>query len=220
MKRIGRILALLFCLSLSACSLMPEEEVYRSAPVTKDYEAAPYQFAAVVRGDMDFAVIRYQEPYFGFFLNLMEEWNLDYEPLFSFQQLALVSRSHPLAGRAQICAQDLMPYIEVVHGDYQVPALTLAEFPTSLPPTASHNQKIYVYDRGSQFEVLRQVSGSYMWVSPIPQETLDEYQMLTLPCQDFDTTSCDAIIYPRNKKLSDWSKRCIEFMKDYVKSLR
>lgn len=174
----------------------------------------------VVRGDMDFAVIRYQEPYFGFFLNLMEEWNLDYEPLFSFQQLALVSRSHPLAGRVQICAQDLMPYIEVVHGDYQVPALTLAEFPTSLPPTASHNQKIYVYDRGSQFEVLRQVSGSYMWVSPIPQETLDEYQMLTLPCQDFDTTSCDAIIYPRNKKLSDWSKRCIEFMKDYVKSLR
>ena len=53
MKRIGRILALLFCLSLSACSLMPEEEVYRSAPVTKDYEAAPYQFAAVVRGDME-----------------------------------------------------------------------------------------------------------------------------------------------------------------------
>ncbi len=32
---------------------MPEEEVYRSAPVTKDYEAAPYQFAAVVRGDME-----------------------------------------------------------------------------------------------------------------------------------------------------------------------
>ena len=75
------------------------------------------------------------------FSELMEEWNLDYEPLFSFQQLALVSRSHPLAGRTQICAQDLMPYIEVVHGDYQVPALTLAEFPTSLSPTASHNQK-------------------------------------------------------------------------------
>lgn len=173
----------------------------------------------VARGDMDFAIIRYQEPYYGFFLNLMEEWNLVYEPLLSFRQLALMSRSHPLADRALVSAQDLAPYIEVVHGDYQVPALTLAEFPSSPSPTSSHSQKIYVYDRGSQFEVLRQVSGSYMWVSPMPQETLDEYQLIALSCQDFDTENCDAIIYLRNKKLSEWSKRCIEFMKDYVRSL-
>ena len=171
----------------------------------------------VGRGDMDFAIIRYQEPYAGFFRNLAEEMNLVSEPLLRFRQLAMMSRSHALAGQDEVTPEELSRCIEVVHGDYQVPALALADFPAVLSPTASHSQKIYVYDRGSQYEVLKNVAGSYMWVSPGPADALEENAMVTLPCRSFDTLSCDVIIYLRGKKLSPVAHCCVEFMKNFCR---
>lgn len=171
----------------------------------------------VGRGDMDFAIIRYQEPYAGFFRNLTEEMNLISEPLLRFHQLAMMSRTHELADRTEVTPEELSRCIEIVHGDYQVPALALADFPAVLSPTAAHSQKIYVYDRGSQYEVLKNVAGSYMWVSPVPAQSLEENAMVTLPCRAFNTPSCDVIIYLRGKKLSPTALKCIRFMKDFCR---
>lgn len=48
-----RLLALLGCASLlSSCSLLPEEEVVRTAPVLKEYTQVTYETAKVQRGDL------------------------------------------------------------------------------------------------------------------------------------------------------------------------
>lgn len=171
------------------------------------------------RGDADFAIIRYQEAYYGFFRNLTEELNLTSELLLEFSQLILISRSHPLAASPSVTVEDLRAYTEIVHGDYLVPALTLAEFPASAGPTAAHERKIYVYDRGSQFELLKHMAGTYMWVSPIPRQILEENNMITLPCSDCNTLSRDVIIYPKNKKLSETAQKCIDYMRAFCKNM-
>ena len=43
---------------------------------------------------------------------------------------------------------------------------------------------IYVYDRGSQFDLLRTVPGSYLWVSPLPYQELARHELVQKPCKE------------------------------------
>lgn len=52
MKRWILFLLIAACLLLSACSLLPAEETFRTAPVIRDYERETFTFAYVERGDM------------------------------------------------------------------------------------------------------------------------------------------------------------------------
>ena len=58
-------------------------------------------------------------------------------------------------------------YIEIVQGDIQNPSFTFEAQDASA--TGGNSKKtVSIYDRGSQFELLRQLPGAYMWTSPVP----------------------------------------------------
>ena len=44
-------------------------------------------------------------------------------------------------------------------------------------------ERIAVFDRGGQFDILRNVPGSYMWVSPVPFEILAQQELVQKPCR-------------------------------------
>lgn len=53
MKRTRTLIMLcLLTLTLTSCSLLPEEEVFLSAPIIREYAAEPYETAVVERGDL------------------------------------------------------------------------------------------------------------------------------------------------------------------------
>lgn len=52
MKRLTMLLALALAMSLSACSLLPEEEIYQTAPVIKEITPVEYKYAYVLRGEL------------------------------------------------------------------------------------------------------------------------------------------------------------------------
>jgi len=52
LKRWGLILISAACLLLASCSLLPEEESFRTAPLIKEYQRQEYKFDFVERGDM------------------------------------------------------------------------------------------------------------------------------------------------------------------------
>ena len=81
----------------------------------------------------------------------------------------LMSEHHPLAALGEVPYHLLRQYPEIVHGDL-TPVLP-AEQQTPSSPLHSAN-RIAVYERGSQFDLLRRVHGCYMWVSPMPFEVL------------------------------------------------
>ena len=70
-------------------------------------------------------------------------------------------------------------YPEIVHGDL-TPVL-----PAEQPAQAAGGRqgRIAVFDRGGQFDILRNVPGSYMWVSPVPFEILAQQELVQKPCR-------------------------------------
>ena len=52
MKQKGIVCAVVCCLLLSSCSLLPEEETFKVAPIIRDYEKEEFAQAECVRGDL------------------------------------------------------------------------------------------------------------------------------------------------------------------------
>ncbi len=52
LKRWGLFITICACLLLTSCSLLPEEETFRTAPLIREYQQQEYKFTFVERGDM------------------------------------------------------------------------------------------------------------------------------------------------------------------------
>lgn len=103
------------------------------------------------------AVIRYNVENEEYFMSMLTEKNLRSELLLKFDFRALISADDPLAGNAQdgeITGDSLEDYIEILHGDYEVPYLSAAY---TRKAGSGRMRKIYVYERGSQFDILTEV---------------------------------------------------------------
>ena len=86
----------------------------------------------------------------------------------------------------------LKDYIEIAHADPYVPSMPFAASKKEELPDNS-NRRIFVYERGSQFELLSRNSDCFMWVSPIPQETLDRFDLVEIPCNEELLSSLDRL---------------------------
>ncbi len=62
-------------------------------------------------------VIRCKTEYQNYFISLLADSGLCWQPLLEHEYLVLISDSHPLARDKTIDAQTLHPYIEIIHGD-------------------------------------------------------------------------------------------------------
>ena len=163
----------------------------------------------VASGDMDFGIIRYQVRHEGYFQQLLAENQLDSEVLREFKLAVMFSKDHPLAGLAEVPYHKLAGYPEIVHGDYQTPSLSFSQIKQGAELEASM-KRIYIYDRGSQFDLLQRVKGAYMWVSPVPEDLLNQRGMVTRPCKLSGILNRDVVIRPKGKVLSEDAKQLVK----------
>lgn len=168
---------------------------------------------AVSNGEFDLAVIRYQTLYESYFLSFIQGMKLKVEPVSNYKMALLLSKDHPLAEYADIPYHMLAPYPEIMHGDFQVPAMSFGEI-SHEAKLKTAVKRIYVYERGSQFELLRQVKGSYMWVSPMPKETLEQNGLIVRPCPVGAANYKDMIVYPKTHVLNNLEKRFVRQLKE------
>ena len=75
---------------------------------------------------------------------------------------------------------------------------------------------ICVYDRASQFDLLRSVPGSYMWVSPVPFDTLAREGLVQKPCRS-GNVYCDALI--SRARLTDVEQSFVAALKEEIAML-
>ena len=187
-----------------------------SIPMNVQYkETNPHTIITdVSTGQSTLGILRYQTSYEKYFLNLLEENNLQYEMIWEYRMQLLMSQEHPLAAHEEISYQLLKDYIELTHGDFQVAALN----PTQLKEISQPIRRICIYDRGSQFYLLKQVKGTYLWVSPVPESVLAERGLVQRPCPDVGINK-DCVIYHRNKNLKPYERGFIERLKKEISSL-
>ena len=159
--------------------------------------------SSVAQREYKLGIIRYpaaQEEYIG---RLLSEKELRCHMLWEFEPLLLFSAQHPLAHQESIRESDLETSILLEHGDLSGPY--------SPPEKSIQNapRRIFVYERGSQFDLLQSVPGTYIWVSPVPEEILRRNGLVQRRCHRQAQHMRDAVIYPKSGELSDLDKSFI-----------
>ncbi|MGI6269975.1 MAG: LysR family transcriptional regulator [Candidatus Howiella sp.] len=169
----------------------------------------------VASGDAHLGIVRFQEAHADYFENLCRQQGLAISVLWNYAMMVLMDARHPLAGEEPLSFHALTRYPEIVHGSL-TPVLPPDAGPSPTPEHASN--KIAVFDRGSQFDILRHVEGSYMWVSPMPPEVLRRQEMLARRC-DSATRYYDVLVHHAARPLTDVEKGFISALREEIRSL-
>ncbi len=162
----------------------------------------------ILQGDYNLGIVRYASKHDAQFKQSLENQGLAYELITEFTYKLVMSKSHPLAENECITFDDLRPYIEISHGDPFVPTLPLAavrreELPDNI------DRRICVFERASQFELLCHNRETFMWVSPIPKNLLDRYNLIERECVENRRIYKDLLIYRQDYRLSELDKAFI-----------
>lgn len=162
----------------------------------------------ILNHDYKLGIIRYAENYDKFFKTMLEEKGLAYEMVTEFSYKLVMSVQNPLAKKDKITFDDLIDFIEVAHADPYVPSLPLAKVVKEELPD-NIDRRIFIFERASQNDLLSQNKETFMWVSPIPQDTLDKYNLVQLDCVDNKKVYKDILIYKKGYKLTELDKKFI-----------
>lgn len=157
---------------------------------------------SVVMEDFDLGIVRYQSSYEKYFSDLFKDKKLVAETITKFTYKMIIEKNNPLVRQESVSLSDLKNYIEVCHADPYVPSVPTIDIRKS-ELTDFVERKIYVYERGTQFIILKTVPDTFMWVSPVPQPLLDANNLAQLNVKGAEKTYKDVLIYRRDYHLSD-----------------
>ena len=163
----------------------------------------------IVKEEYNLGIVRFQTAFERYYQNLFEEKNLEHEILTEFSYVLLVSKHSPLAKKGNVQLRDLADYIEITHGDPYVPSLPMIDVKKA-ELSEFVDQRIFVFERGSQFELLEKLPFSFMWVSPVPNDILEKYQLVALSCSASAKVYKDVLIYRKGYRPTELDRRFIE----------
>lgn len=152
----------------------------------------------------DLGIIRYVHSYEKELLQLQSRKDLSCQKIWESEYVLILSRHHPLACADTIYLSDLQEYTELIHGD-ETPVQNLQDNASS--------RQIALYERGSQFDFLRNVPTTYMWVSPVPAEFLTQNELVQKKCSDSHALFCDMLITRADYQLSAFAKSFLTMLK-------
>jgi len=170
----------------------------------------------ILKEDYKLGILRYQKQYDAFYKTMMSEKGLVGELITEFSYVLVMSKDSPLLKTKNIHFGDLEGYVEIAHADPYVPSLPMSAIKKEEIPDHKGN-RIFVFERASQFELLSKNTNTYMWVSSIPNDLLKRYNLIEVECDDNKRVYKDILVYRDNYKLSDLDNMFIE---ELIKSER
>lgn len=155
----------------------------------------------VLEDGYNLGIIRYAAQYDRYYKDMLEEKGLAYELICEFRLVLIFSRDSVLAGKDVITAGDLEPLTEVAHGDPYVPSLPLEEVRREEWAGVSP-RCVFLFERGSQFDLLAGNPDTFRWGSSIPQDVLDRYGLIQRTCDKNQKIYKDLLIRRKDYRLS------------------
>jgi len=152
-------------------------------------------------------IVRYAENFDKYYKESFEDKGLCYELVTEFHYVLLMSERSPLAGLDNITFEELLNYTEIAHADPYVPSIPFSEVKKEELPEI--NRRIFVFERGSQFDLLSSNPNTFMWVSPVPEKLLKRYGLVQRVCDANTKIYKDVMIYRDSYKLTDLDKAFI-----------
>ncbi len=163
----------------------------------------------ILNHDYKLGIIRYAQNYDSYFKAMLEEKGLSYEMLTEFSYVLIMSAESPLAKKEKITFSDLMHYIEIAHADPYVPSMPVAKVVKEELPD-NIERRIFIFERASQFDLLSKNPDTFMWVSPVPKNLLDRYNLVQKKCAENKKIYRDILIYKNGYKLTELDRRFID----------
>lgn len=148
-------------------------------------------------------IIRYQVSDEEIFRNRLNNNKLNFETLWEFEYLLVMSKEHPLARKDKIYVEDLRDYLRITHGDIEMSHTNCDEEEIG---DEKNGKTVYVYERGSQFDLLANIPTTYMWVSPIPNSYLEKNGLVQRVCAAKNNRYKDVLIYRQDYKLGEYDR--------------
>lgn len=163
----------------------------------------------VLTNEFKLGIIRYAESYDKYYSSMFEEKGLAHDLVAEFSYVLIMSRYNPLAVKERITYDDLSSFIEIAHADPYVPSLPMSKvFREELPDKIG--QRIFVYERASQFELLAENPNTFMWVSPASAKMLKRYGLVQRVCEGNKKVYKDVLIRHKGYRLTKLDKAFIE----------
>ncbi len=163
----------------------------------------------ILDSDYDLGILRYQSVYDEDFKSMLEGKELRAELICEFNHVLLMSRAHPLASLPEIRLKDLKPFTEIAHADPFVPSMPLSAAikSESIDDVDKH---IFVFERGSQMDILENSPDTFMWVSPVPDRLLCRHSLTQRICAENNRKYRDVLIYKKSHALTTLDKAFID----------
>ena len=162
----------------------------------------------VVEKDYRLGIIRYASFHDREVKEMFRNKNLAFELIAEFRYVLVMSKHSPLAALEEIRYSDLKNYIEIAHADPYVPSVSLSQIrEEELPDTMA--RRVFVFERASQFDLLSANVETFMWVSRIPPETLQRYDLVCRECTDNAKLYRDVLIHSKSYALTPMDKAFI-----------
>ncbi len=158
----------------------------------------------VLNQGYNMGIIRYQQKEDDYYQNYFKKHKLECETIWEFEYVLVMSKDHPLATKEEITCSDLEQYIKITHGDIEQPHEKAME--RNFRQQSEQAKTIYVYERGSQFDLLTNLNNTYMWVSPIPSAILNRHNLVQRACAANDNKYKDVLIYRNDYQLQTIDK--------------
>lgn len=152
-------------------------------------------------------IIRYAANYDKYYKEMLEEKNLEYDLIADFKFILVMREDSALAKKDVIHFDDLRPFIQITHADPYVPSLPLSVVKSEELPSIP--RRIFVFERGSQLDLLSENPNTFMWVSPLPERLLRLLHLVQRACVDNHRSYRDMLIYKKDYKLTELDKRFI-----------
>lgn len=204
-----------FSISVPRASYIAEAFAEFSKSLTKDAAEIFYKetnsqrtIQNVINHDYKLGIIRYAENYDKYFKSMLEEKGCYYELITEFTYSLLMSENSSLADKKYLTFDDLTENIEIAHADPYVPSMPLSKVVKEELPDNIH-RRIFIFERGSQFELLSKNPETFMWVSPVPKHLLERYHLVQKSCIDNKKIYKDMLIYKEGYKLTELDRQFI-----------
>lgn len=173
----------------------------------------------ILNEDYKLGIVRYSVNHDVYFKDMLAKKELKYELITEFKYVLVFSKNSPLAQNEKVYYNDLKYFIEIAHADPYVPSLPMIEL-SKTEFTDEISRRIFVFERASQFELLSKNEETFMWVSPIPHDVLERYNLVQVECADTAKIYKDLLIYRSNYRLSDLDKDFITRLCESKRSLQ
>lgn len=171
----------------------------------------------ILQNDYNLGIIRYSKDHEQLFSSMLESKGMKSEVIVEFSMSVLTSKDSSLAQKAEPTLADLEDMVEICHGDPFVPSMTNAAIKKAEYMDVG-TKHIYVYERGSQMDLLRNVKDSYMWTSVIPESVLERQNLVSVEIKDMKKRLYrDAIVSKKNYRMTPIDKKfiyCLDSTKD------